>query len=94
MIKWGYTCTYIYLHHANMNVQKRTFSFIYCIKSYIGLSRVIYSNFIYVFSFSWTCICSFRSFEISEDILKNQKFMIGFSSFSNQRCIYLALIGY
>ena len=38
-------------------------------------------------------IFSFWSFEISEGILRNQKFIIGLDSFSNQRFIYLALFG-
>ena len=33
-------------------------------------------------------IFSFWSFEISEDILRNQKFIIGLDSFSNQRSMY------
>ena len=33
-------------------------------------------------------IFSFWSIEISEDILRNQKFRIGFDSFSNQRYIF------
>ena len=36
---------------------------------------------------------SFWSFEISGDILRNQKFIIGSDSFSNHRLIYLALFG-
>ena len=35
-------------------------------------------------------IFTFLSFEISEDILKNQKIIIGLDSYSNQRSIYLA----
>ena len=38
-------------------------------------------------------IFSFWSFQISEDILRNQKFLIGLDSFSNQHFIYLALFG-
>ena len=38
-------------------------------------------------------IFSFWSFEISGGILRNQKFIIGLDSFSNQRLIYLALFG-
>ena len=34
-------------------------------------------------------IFSFWSFEISEDILRNQKFIIGQDSFSNQCLIYI-----
>ena len=34
-------------------------------------------------------IFSFWSFEISEDILRNQKLIIGQDSFSNQRLVYL-----
>ena len=37
-------------------------------------------------------IFSLWSFEISEGILRNQKFIIGSDSFSNQRLIYLDLI--
>ena len=33
------------------------------------------------------------SFESSEDILRNQKFIIGLDLFSNQRFKYLALFG-
>ena len=35
-------------------------------------------------------IFSFRSFEISESILRNQKIIIGLDSFSNQNLIYFA----
>ena len=35
-------------------------------------------------------IFSFWSFEIREDILRNQKIVIGLDSYSNQRSIYLA----
>ena len=35
-------------------------------------------------------IFSFWSFEIREDILRNQKIIIGLDSYSNQRSIYLA----
>ena len=35
-------------------------------------------------------IFSFRSFEISGGILRNQKIIIGLDSYSNQRLIYLA----
>ena len=38
-------------------------------------------------------IYSFRSFEISEDILRNKKDVICLDSFSNQRYIYLAAFG-
>ena len=38
-------------------------------------------------------IFSFWFFEVSDDILRNQKFIIGLDSFSNQRFIYLALFG-
>ena len=34
-------------------------------------------------------IFSFRSFEISEGILRNQKFIIGLDLYSNQRLIYI-----
>ena len=34
-------------------------------------------------------IFSFLSFEICEGILRNQKIIIGFDSFSNQRLIYI-----
>ena len=37
-------------------------------------------------------IFSFRSFEISKGILRNQKIIIGLDSFSNQRFIYYAPI--
>ena len=37
-------------------------------------------------------IFSFWSFEISEGILRNQKFITGLDSFSNQRLIYLACL--
>ena len=33
------------------------------------------------------------SFEISEGILRNQKFLIGLDTFSNQHFIYMALFG-
>ena len=33
------------------------------------------------------------SFAISDDILRNQKFIIGLDSFSNQRLIYLGQFG-
>ena len=36
-------------------------------------------------------IFSFWFFEISEDILRNQKIIIGLEPFSNQRLVYLAL---
>ena len=36
---------------------------------------------------------SFWSYEISEGILRNQKFFIGLDSFSSHRLIYLALFG-
>ena len=39
-------------------------------------------------------IFSFWSFEISEDILRNQKLFIGQDSFSNQCLIYLAPFRY
>ena len=39
-------------------------------------------------------IFSFWSFEISDGILRNQKFIIGLDSFSNQRFIYLVLFLY
>ena len=35
-------------------------------------------------------VFSFWSLEISEDILRNQKFIVGLDSFSNQRLIFLA----
>ena len=35
----------------------------------------------------------FWSFEISEGILRNQNFVIGLNSISNQRFIYLSLFG-
>ena len=44
-------------------------------------------------SFIVQIIFSFWSFEISEGILRNQKFIIGLDSFSYQRFIYLALFG-
>ena len=43
-------------------------------------------------SFTVQIIFSFWSFEISEGILRNQKFIIGLDSFSNHRFIYLALL--
>ena len=39
-------------------------------------------------------IFSFRSFEISEGILRNQKINIGLDSFSNQSLLYLASLDY
>ena len=38
-------------------------------------------------------ITSFWSFEFSEDILRNQKIIIGLDTFSNQHLIYLAPFG-
>ena len=38
-------------------------------------------------------IFSFWSFEISEGMLRNFKFIIGFDLFANQRFLYLALFG-
>ena len=39
-------------------------------------------------------IFSFRSFEISEDILRNQKIIIGLDTFSNQHLINLVSFGF
>ena len=44
-------------------------------------------------SFIVQIIFYFGSFEISGGIMRNQKFIIGLDSFSNQRLIYLALFG-
>ena len=38
-------------------------------------------------------VTDISSFEISEDILRNQKIMIGLNSFSNLRLIYLPPFG-
>ena len=45
---------------------------------------------LYMFASNVQIIFSFWSFEISEDILRNQTFIIGLDSFSNQYLIYLS----